>query len=236
MFISNPKSDCRSCAPKTNSGGGVRSMMSARVAFKDKTAVIDTLERAGVLATTDEALMKDISHRRHDALAELYGRHGKRLRATIDGVVHEEAEGDDVLQEILLQIWKEADHYSPKAGRPLGWMVTIARRRAIDRLRRRQAYSRARERYGKQLEQQPKNSRHEAYDPFVRKDLRHFLEKCMRALPQFQREAVELAFFKGLSHSEIATATHAPLGTVKTRLELGLQKLTHAIRPLRHKI
>src|SRR5438094_9296762 len=131
MFISNPKSDCRSCAPKTNSGGGVRSMMSARVAFKDKTAVIDTLERAGVLATTDEALMKDISHRRHDALAELYGRHGKRLRATIDGVGHEQAEGDDVLQEILLQIWKEADHYSPKAGRPLGWMVTIARRRAI---------------------------------------------------------------------------------------------------------
>src|SRR6266581_2255991 len=236
MFISNPKSDCRSCAPKTNSGGGVRSMMSARVAFKDKTAVIDTLERAGVLATTDEALMKDISHRRHDALAELYGRHGKRLRATIDGVAHEEAEGDDVLQEILLQIWKEADHYSPKAGKPLGWIVTIARRRAIDRLRRGQAYSRARERYGKQLEQQPRNSRHEAYDPFVRKDLRHFLEKCMRTLPQFQREAVELAFFKGLSHSEIATATHAPLGTVKTRLELGLQKLSHAIRPLRHKV
>jgi RNA polymerase sigma-70 factor (ECF subfamily) len=180
--------------------------------------------------------MKDISRQRHAALTELYGRHGRRLKAMIDSVVHEEAEADDVLQEILLQIWKEADRYSPKAGKPLGWMVTIARRRAIDRLRRRQAYSRARERYGKQLEQQPKNSRHEAYDPFVRKDLRDFLEKCMRVLPRFQREAVELAFFKGLSHSEIATATHAPLGTVKTRLELGLQKLSHTIRPLRHKV
>ncbi|PYI85743.1 MAG: RNA polymerase subunit sigma-24 [Verrucomicrobia bacterium] len=236
MFISNPKSDCRSCAPKTNSGGGVRSMMSARVAFKDKTAVIDTLERAGVLATTDEALMKDISHRRHDALAELYGRHGKRLRATIDGVVHEEAEGDDVLQEILLQIWKEADHYSPKAGRPLGWMVTIARRRAIDRLRRRQAYSRARERYGQALRQRPRNPRREAYAPFILNDLRGFLKKSMRTLPPLQREALELAFFKGLSHSEIAAATNAPLGTVKTRLELGLRKLTHALRPLRHKV
>jgi len=180
--------------------------------------------------------MRDISRQRHAALTELYGRHGRRLKAMIDSVVHEEAEADDVLQEILLQIWKEADHYSPKAGRPLGWIVTIARRRAIDRLRRRQAYSRARERYGKQLEQQPRISRREAYDPFVRKDLRHFLEKCMRALPRFQREAVELAFFKGLSHSEIATATDAPLGTVKTRLELGLQKLSSAIRPLRHKI
>src|SRR5437016_12474381 len=236
MFISNPKSDCRSCAPKTNSGGGVRSMMSARVAFKDKTAVIDTLERAGVLATTDEALMKDISHRRHDALAELYGRHGKRLRATIDGVVHEEAEGDDVLQEILLQIWKEADRYSPKAGKPLGWMVTIARRRAIDRLRRRQAYSRVRERYQKRVIQQAPNSPREADDVFVLNDLRHFLKQCMRVLPRLQREALELAFFKGLSHREIAAATHAPLGTVKTRLELGLQKLTHTLRPLRHKV
>jgi RNA polymerase sigma-70 factor (ECF subfamily) len=180
--------------------------------------------------------MRDISRQRHTALTELYGRHGRRLKAMIDSVVHEEAEADDVLQEILLQIWKEADHYSPKAGRPLGWIVTIARRRAIDRLRRRQAYSRARERYGKQLEQQPRISRREAYDPFVRKDLRHFLEKCMRALPRFQREAVELAFFNGMSHSEIASATDAPLGTVKTRLELGLQKLSNAIRPLRHKI
>src|SRR5436309_16135880 len=133
MFMSNPKSGCRSCAPKTNPGGGVRSMMSARVVFKGKTAVIDTLERAGVLATTDDALMKDISHRRHDALAELYGRHGKRLRATIDSVAHEEAEGDDVLQEILLQIWKECDHYSSKSGRPRGWTVTIARRPSLER-------------------------------------------------------------------------------------------------------
>lgn len=192
-------------------------------------------DQPGVASAPDEALMKDISRQRHAALTELYGRHGRRLKAMIDSVVHEEAEADDVLQEILLQIWKEADHYSAKAGKPLGWIVTIARRRAIDRLRRRQAYSRARERYGKQLEQ-PRISRREAYDPFVRNDLRHFLEKCMRALPRFQREAVELAFFNGMSHSEIAAATDAPLGTVKTRLELGLQKLSYAIRPLRHKI
>jgi RNA polymerase sigma-70 factor (ECF subfamily) len=154
----------------------------------------------------------------------------------IDGVVHEGAETDDVLQEILVQIWKEADQYSSKAGRPLGWMVTIARRRAIDRLRRRQAYSRARERYGKGLVQEPASLRGEAYDPFVLNDLHHFLEKCMRALPRLQREAVKLAFFEGLSHREIAVATHAPLGTVKTRLELGLRKLAHSIRPLREKV
>jgi len=188
-------------------------------------------------SVSDEVLMKDISRRRHASpLTELYGRHGQRLKAMVDSVVHEQAEADDVVQEILLQIWKEADHYSPQAGKPLGWMVTIARRRAIDRLRRRQAYSRARERYGKQLRQQPRNDGREAYDPFILSDLHGFLEKSIRTLPRFQREAVELAFFKGLTHSEIAAATHAPLGTVKTRLELGLQKLTQAIRPLRHKV
>lgn len=198
--------------------------------------ISSVLDQPGVSSVPDEVLLRDISRQRHDALSELYGRHGQKLRAIVDSVVHEKAEADDVLQEILLQIWKEADHYSPKAGKPLGWMVTITRRRAIDRLRRRQAYSHARERFGEQLGHKLRTRRREAYDTFVLKDLRRFLEKCMRTLPRFQREAVELAFFKGMSHSEIATATHAPLGTVKTRLELGLQKLTHAIRPLRHKI
>ena len=195
-----------------------------------------TLDEPGVASAADEELMKDISHRRPDALTELYGRHSKRLRATIDGVVHEEAEADDVLQEIFLQVWEEAGRYSAKAGKPLGWMVTIARRRAIDRLRRRQAYCRARDRYEERVMQDSQTPRRDAAEVFVLNDLRQFLRKSIRALPRFQREAVELAFFKGLSHREIATETNAPLGTVKTRLELGLQKLTHALRPLRHKV
>src|SRR5437879_4958619 len=195
-----------------------------------------TLDQLGASSTPDEALMKAVSRGRQAALAELYDRHGKRLRATIDGVVHEEAEADDVLQEIFLQVWDEAGRYSPKAGKPLGWMVTIARRRAIDRLRRRQAYCRARDRYEKRVIQDSQTPRRDASRTLVLNDLHHFLKKTIRALPQFQREAVELAFFKGLSHREIAAATHAPLGTVKTRLELGLHKLTHALRPLRQKM
>ena len=199
-------------------------------------SALNEFDEPGVAPVSDELLMKDISRRRHGALAELYGRHSKRLRATVDGVVHEQAEADDVLQEVFLQVWEEAGRYSPKAGKPVGWMVTIARRRAIDRVRRRQAYSRARERYEERVTQESQAPRRDAAEGFILNDLRHFLMKSLRALPQLQREAVELAFFKGLSHREIATATRAPLGTVKTRLELGLQKLTHALRPLRHKV
>src|SRR6267154_409231 len=195
-----------------------------------------TIDPAGLSAVPDEALLRRISQHQQPALNELYDRYGRTLKAVIDSVVHEAAEADDVLQEIFLQIWKEANNYSPKAGKPLGWVVTIARLRAIDRLRRRQAYSRARDRYEERVVQESQTPRRDASEGPVLNDLRKFLKKSIRALPLLQREAVELAFFNGLSHREIAAATRAPLGTVKTRLELGMQKLTHALRPLRHKV
>src|ERR1700719_1574485 len=76
---------------------------------------------------------------------------------------------------------------------------------------------------------------HSFGDDVSRSDLRHFLHRRLNVLPRHQREALELAFFAGISHREIAAVTRAPLGTVKTRLELGLQKLTQSLRPLRHK-
>jgi RNA polymerase sigma-70 factor (ECF subfamily) len=186
---------------------------------------------------TDEELMQEITDRNPKALAALYRRHGERLRSVISNVVHEPADADDVLQEILLQIWKEAANYSAKAGRPLGWIVTLARRRAIDRLRRCQAYSRAKDRFTEQLDVRlPSTSPRRSSDEFARADLRTFLERHIQALPAFQGQAIRLAFFNGLSHREIAAATDTPLGTVKTRLELGLQKLTQCMTPLRRKI
>ena len=190
-------------------------------------------------AVSDEALMAAITDQRPEALSEFYSRHGGRLKSVIGNVVHEEGDADDVLQDILLQIWHEADHYSPKAGKLLGWVVTLARRRAIDRLRRKQAYCRAKGRYQEHLNEQPANGaseNHSSGDEISRSDLRKFLHKRLNVLPQHQREALELAFFAGMSHREIAAVTRAPLGTVKTRLELGLQKLTQSLKPIRHKI
>ena len=103
-------------------------------------------------------------------------------------------------------------------------------------MRRRQAYSRARDRYEERVVQESQTRRRDAAEGPVLNDLRRFLKKSNRALPLLLREAVELAFFNGLSHREIAAVTRAPLGTVKTRLELGMQKLTHALGPLRHKV
>ncbi|MEO8438978.1 MAG: sigma-70 family RNA polymerase sigma factor [Spartobacteria bacterium] len=196
------------------------------------------VDTAGLAQASDETLMQAITNRRQTALRELYQRYGKTLKSVITRVVHEEAEADDVLQEIFLQIWKEAGNYSPKAGRPLGWVVTLARRRAIDRLRRRQAYGRAKDRFEEHVGQQQSGAKAtgEIDQELIRSDLRRFLHRQMGTLPLYQREVIELSFFEGRSHREISHLTGTPLGTVKTRLELGLRKLTTCIRPLRRKI
>ena len=180
--------------------------------------------------------MEKITQRHQPALKELYSRYSNSLRALIGSVVREESEADDVLQESFLQIWREAHHYSPKAGKPLGWVITIARRRAIDRVRRRDCYRRAKQRFEDEIRPAPHLNNDGSATELSGLDLRRFLGRQLLALPREQREAVELAFFGGLSQREIAARTRTPLGTVKTRLQLGLRKLTQSVRPLRHKI
>ena len=189
-------------------------------------------------AASDEAIMGAITDRDENALAALYERHGDTLRSIIEGVIHEHAEAEEVLQETLLQVWKQARNYAPRVGKPLGWLTTITRRRAIDRLRRRQAYIRVKDRYQGEITDSPSGASNtvDGDAEMERADLRRYLREQMAALPPFQREAVELSFFAGMSHREIAATTNHPLGTVKTRLELGLQKLQAWLKPVRQKL
>ncbi len=186
---------------------------------------------------SDESLMQSIAEEQPSGMTSLYQRHSKTLKKVIYQVLQDEAEAEDVLQESILQIWREAKSYSAQLGKPLGWLVTIARRRAIDRVRRRAAYSRAKDRFGTYVETEPRSwLQGWTEEDHSASDIRHFLENEMKRLPGFQEEALRLSFFKGMSHREIAAETRTPLGTVKTRLELGLQKLSSSVRAQRNKI
>jgi len=188
-------------------------------------------------AIEDAALMSAIAGRDPEALAALYDRYSGILKALIIRVVHDEAEAEDLLQEIFMQIWRQAKNYSQKKGQALGWIVTLTRRRAIDRLRKRQAYHRVTERLEMETEHQPDAWLHNRIDAdILQDDLRQFLRQRIEALPALQRQAIDLAFFKGMSQREIAIYTSTPLGTIKTRLELGLRKLYDSVRGLRDKI
>lgn len=185
-------------------------------------------------AVTDEALMEGIQQRDPAALASLYDRYSGILKALIMRIIHNESEADDLLQEIYMEIWNHAQNFSATKGKPLGWMVTLTRRRSIDRLRKRQAYSRAEERLQLETEQQPEAWVHNTTEEDIfMADTRKVLDAVINNLPPAQKEAIEYAFFKGMSQREIAAHTNIPLGTIKTRLELGLKKISDGLKGLK---
>jgi RNA polymerase sigma-70 factor (ECF subfamily) len=188
-------------------------------------------------APSDFELMNGIQAGDADALSQLYDRYNGILKALILRVIHNEAEADDLLQEIFMEIWNQAKNFSAQKGKPLGWMVTLARRRAIDGLRKKQAYARAEERLQNEVEQQPDAWVHNATEEeIVLGDTRLLIRKVIRSLPPAQQEAIDLAFFRGMSQREIAAKTNTPLGTVKTRLELGLKKIYEGLKELRDEL
>src|SRR6516165_864781 len=162
-------------------------------------------------APSDFELMKGIQAGDADALSQLYDRYNGILKALILRVVHNEAEADDLLQEIFMEIWKQAKNFSPEKGKPLGWMVTLARRRAIDGLRKRQAYQRAEERLQAETEQQPDAwVQNTTEEEISFSDTRTLVRKMLDRIPTAQRQAIELAFFRGMSQREIASKTNTP--------------------------
>src|SRR5439155_1281786 len=188
-------------------------------------------------APSDLELMKAIQAEDPDALSLLYDRYNGILKALILRVIHNEAEADDLLQEIFMEIWNQARNFSAQKGKPLGWMVTLARRRAIDGLRKKQAYARAEQRLQSETEQQPDGWVHNATEEEIAlSDTRFLIRKVINGLPPAQQQAIDLAFFRGMSQREIAAKTNTPLGTVKTRLELGLKKIYDGLKELKDEL
>ena len=182
---------------------------------------------------TDEQLMARVQARDESALAAMYHRHTPILRTVISRVVHNESDVDDLLQEVFLEMWNRAQSYDETKGKVLGWLVTLARRRAIDRVRRRQAYARAEERLRLETEHEPHMTRyHGVEDDVNAADRSEVFRRLLAALPPAQREALHLAYYRGLSQREIAAKTGIPLGTIKTRLELAVRKIRTAILSL----
>ena len=196
--------------------------------FESRAELLSSIPEA-----SDEILLTAVSHECTEALNELYRRHHMTIRAVISRVLHNEQSIEDLLQEVFFEIWRLSARYSSEKGKALGWMITLSRRRAIDRLRREQAYSRVEERYQKATEQQPDAwTQVHGTDDVEFADLRRLLTGIVQKLPDAQRQAVELAFYKGMSQREISASTGIPLGTIKTRLELGMRKIECKLKEL----
>lgn len=186
----------------------------------------------------DKLMMDHLAERQPLALDKLYSRYKHVLKSVVMKVVRDEADAEDVIQDVLIQVWDRPRKYSSDKGKLVCWLSTLARRRALDRIRRHSAYQRATDRYEVACNHSDKEigDSQPVERAAHRGDQRKIIEKHIQALPPAQQEAIRLNFFEGKTQREIAELTGAPLGTVKTRIELGIKKLSTAIESLKEEM
>lgn len=173
--------------------------------------------------------LADMAAGRHEALAALYRHRGAALYALLIKMLGSVEEAEELVQDAFVLFWRRAATYDPAKSSPWTWMVMITRGLALDRLRsrsRRQVHLTAYEQDVASLEVEhlgPSN-------PAMGREASDRVSEALRQLPDPQREAIELAFFRGWSHDEIARATSQPLGTVKSHIRRGMFALRQLLR------
>ncbi len=176
----------------------------------------------------DAELLQQVADGDQEALSELYDRFSGGLLALATRVLRNPEDAEEVLQEVFVHVWNKAGRYDPTRSSASTWLVLITRSRAIDRLRSRQVVERtavAAQQENPLDHTSPSGARHVLND-----ERRQRIRRELANLPPEQAEVLRLAFYQGMSQSEISKATGIPLGTVKTRTLLAMKKLRKALR------
>lgn len=165
------------------------------------------------------ALIRRIAAGDRQAFSDFYDRYATLAFPMIRRIVAQPAEAEEVLQELFWQVWVEARSYDENRGSPEAWLLNRARSRAIDKLR---SIRRRSETFVAPLGAEPSDA---TPNHGVRAEDQQLVETALALLPESQRRVIELAFYEGLTQSEIALRLGEPLGTIKTRMRLGLERL-----------
>jgi len=185
------------------------------------------------ISTRDQdwaALIKRVADGDQSALTALYDSTSRLVFGLILRVVTDRSIAEEVLLDVYTQVWRQASTYDARRGAPLAWLMTIARTRGIDRLRSGKHEHQNKESLDAIGEAAASTASPEADS--VMAERRRLVRSALDTLSAEQREVIELAYYSGLSHSEIALRLGQPLGTVKTRTRLGMMKLRDMLRPL----
>jgi len=194
----------------------------ARIFQKGASNLVSSQMGAEVRAS-DAALIKRISQRDETALAALYDRYAVMLSSVLNRILRDNQASEEILQDIFLQLWRMPSRFDAARGSLPGWLLVIARNRAISRLRRHNPA--AGDQLGENSVVLPVNFE----SAIAQKQLLERVKRALDGLPAEQRACVELAYFEGLTHSEIAARTGDPLGTVKTRLRSAVGTLKRTL-------
>ena len=186
------------------------------------------MQSAGIPTDTAVALLARIAQGDREAFGRFYDTFAPLALGLIRRILRDLAASEEVLQEVFWQIWQEAPRYDPRRGSPEAWVVMRSKTRAIDRLR---AMRRREKTFVAPVDESvARSSEVLGENPGVAAETRGLVRSALNGLPESQRRVVELAFFEGLTQSEIASRLGEPLGTVKTRARLGLERLKGLIK------
>jgi len=171
------------------------------------------------LRATDAALIERIVARDETALAHLYDRYARMLSSMLNRILRDTQAAEEILQDIFYQLWCTASRFDSSRGSLPGWLLVIGRNRAISRLRRHNPAD------GEELMENTAVLPITLETEIAQQQLLGRVKGALESLPKEQRAAIELAYFEGMTHSEIARRTGDPLGTVKTRLRSAMETL-----------
>ena len=172
-----------------------------------------------------EELIRKIGMGDRASFEEFYARFSGLVYSTALKVLANEADAQDVAQDVLFMIWEKAPMYDPARGKPLTWAITMTRNKAIDRLRSHQRRNRLRDDVQRESDHDDFITTTEPLDMLESTERGELLRSAVMKLSREQREAIEMAYFRGLTQQEIASRLDEPLGTVKARIRRGMLRL-----------
>lgn len=174
-------------------------------------------------------LLKRIAQYDSVAFQTFYGAHAGLLYSTIYRVLNDHDDTQDVLQEVSMQLWLKAHLYEPSKGRPLTWVTTMARNRAIDRIRAKKRRYLLNDTFKGRLDQEDLVAENRGLENLEKAEISQQVKTAVSQLNPEQREAIELTYFQGMTQTEAAKRLRQPLGTVKARVRRGLAKLKASV-------
>jgi RNA polymerase sigma-70 factor (ECF subfamily) len=176
-----------------------------------------------------EDLIRKIGMGDRASFEEFYSRFSGLVYSTALRILGDETDAEDVAQEVLFMIWEKAPMYDPARGKPLTWTITMTRNKAIDRLRSHQRRYRLKEEVQKEAGRTELTGEREPFEDLEHAEQGRLVRSAVMKLSKEQREAIEMAYFNGLTQQEIASRLQEPLGTVKARIRRGMMRLRKII-------
>lgn len=188
--------------------------------------ILTPVARLPLVTAELDTLLRKVAQQDVDAFAAFYDQTRSRVFGLVTRVLRDPGYSEETTQDVYLQVWRSAQSYDPSAGSPMAWLMTLAHRRAVDRVRSEQAASTRESRYGAANVDPPSD---QVADLVIRGDEHRQVTDCLGSLTDTQRECIQLAYYDGLTYAQVSERLSANLATIKSRMRDAIRGLRRCL-------